>query len=87
MVLQHTFKIDHPLFQDWSVEIDVDQFADLSEVLDSFKNLLIECLDENHFSALRNIGQALELKIINIDNIAQLKQNAPGQLFIISEIY
>ena len=59
MVLKHTFKMDHPLFQDWSAEIDVDQFADINEVLDSFKILLIECLENNNFSALINIGQEL----------------------------
>lgn len=87
MVLIHRFKIDHPLFQDWTTEIDIDEFDEIYEVVERFKNKLTEFLKDNNLNALRNISQALEIEIINIEHMAQLRQNAAGQLFIISEIY
>jgi hypothetical protein len=86
MPINHTFILNHPLFQDWKIILDVEQFNELEELIAQIKAELRLCLAENNFHVLRNISLGLHLKIIDIENIAQLKQAVNQGVYRVDEI-
>ena len=86
MPINHTFILNHPLFQDWKIILDVEQFDELEELTAQIKAGLRLCLAENNFHVLCNISLGLHLKIIDIENIAQLKQVINEGVYRVDEI-
>lgn len=87
MVLNQIFKLDEGIFQGWELEIDVDTFVDVNELLDSFKGVLIDLLTKNNLYGLSNLARNLELKINGVNNFGQLMQGVGGAIFFVTEVF